>query len=545
MSSRPGRHTVVIAAAPGTSEPGECSFVERPDPERPGFLTYADLVSAADCARIDDDAYSAARTWHRRADGSDRFVADGIPFGAATEYATTIALVRYYRAKLVLERLAARCGGEVELRAVGQEWSHAAHALGLTIRLIETGRAVGVPIGLQHATLAERALARVGLRLPNEPAVALVGAPRWFIPYHQAVAGSWATHLVDPGLRVLIAQLRRRRDYSAEWLAEASAPEFGSELVFEPGDHELWPVLSPVVRPLLARLAALARAGAEAVASGVRVAVTTQDVLPATRAYLLGFAAAGGRVVTLEHGIAGSFRHQVWSVAHRLGVWGEPQARYHAERQPGDLQISSVGSARMARFWARAEEKAPRSRWDVLFFGQPTSALSAGNWSADEVRALHLVKDYARRRPGRRIAMKVHPAATSYGGLVPGRGDIQQLTGDALSLIRSASVVAVATSTAGLEAMAAGVPVVELRPGGPVGLPSFIAQSGATAVAKTEDQFEDAAEMLLTGGHERAAAIARGREYALEFVVGIDQPGSSEARLHSVIAAEWGVVGPS
>ena len=540
MSFPPGSRRIVVS----TDDPhgvlqGDCVFVERPGEAASGFLTYGDLLTAADCASIDDQAYADARAWYRLPDGSDRFYVDGIAYGAATEYAVTEALVRYYRARTVLERLSRGSDAEeVELRALGTEWQLAADALGLRFTATEAGLYRRSPSGLASATLPERLLSRLRHRSPRPGAVVLMGAPRWSIPYYRLIARSWGVHLVDPGLRVLAWQLSRAAADSAEWLSDAERNVTREASVAGMPEGGLPPILAAAVHPLLGGLPAWVRAGAHAALGGARVAVAPQDTLPATRAYLIGFKAGGGRIVTLEHGVAGSFRNQIHSVANILAIWGASQERYHRQRQPMGLRFELVGSARMSSFWAIGGRPSRGRRWDLLFFAQPTTALSAGSWPADEARAIRLVEEYARRNPRRRVALKLHPATLTYGGLVPADSPVERVRGDALNLISSAKVVVVVTSTAGIEAMAAGVPVLELRPTGPVGEPSFISQSGATAVARTYEQFEAGAGLLLTNGAERARAARTGREYAYEFVRGIDQPGLSERLLCDLVASE-------
>lgn len=493
-------------------------------------LSFSDLLGANECAAIDEAAYGTARNWYRTADGSHAVLIDRIPVGRAIEYPVTIALVRYLRAKAVLRKLVQLGAETLDLRGVGWEWGFAADAMELRY-VGNTMDELAPSRGALTPSRVERLLAAVIARGRSTPRVALVGAPSWVIPYLRAFKQSYPVHLVEPGLRALLAAATRL-DTSHEWLPQRIHPEAAELPVGLTADVDR--VVRHVAARLRPALAAGAAAGLEA-AARVRLAVAAQDVLPAERSYLLGLIEGGCRVFTLEHGIGGSYRHQVWSIAHRLGTWGQPQAAYHQPRQPEGLQIVSVGSARMEDFWHLAQGH-QRPRWDILFFEQPAPALSAGSWDSDHVRASQLLDELPGRMPGLRIARKSHPSSRRPPTVI---GRASELTEDATRILPAARCVVVVTSTAGLEAMAAGIPVIQIAPRGPVGLPSFLTQSGAAAVVETAQQLEEAVRKILEDAAYRQRMVARGRDYAAEFVTGIETAGSSAKRVGRLVIEDW------
>jgi hypothetical protein len=269
------------------------------------------------------------------------------------------------------------------------------------------------------------------------------------------------------------------------------------------------------------------------------VAVAAQDVLPPERAFLLGLRAAGGSVITLEHGISGGYTEQVWSVANALAVWGEPQAAYHRVAGPPGLRVVPVG-------WPLLESSvalAPPTRddaWDLLHFSQPSADLSAGNWPESHLHALQMVEDYARQNPHQRVAIKLHPSSQANGFTAPSIRHAHIVTAKSLDLIRSARVVLVVSSTTGIEAMSLGRPVLQVRPRGYIG-PSefeFIGASGAARRVDSAAELAAAMGQLLTDGLAYRDAVERGRAYARSFIEGFGQSGTAVRRL-AELAAEF------
>ena len=142
---------------------------------------------------------------------------------------------------------------------------------------------------------------------------------------------------------------------------------------------------------------------------------------------MLGALAAGGRAITLEHGISGMHREQVHSVATILGAWGEPQRRYHESAGPAGLTVVSLGWPRLAN---RRPASAQETQFDILFFGQPAVSLSAGAWPEDMVNAARIVGAYAGSHPHRRVAWKPHPASARYGGAADPGPSVTRVSGN-------------------------------------------------------------------------------------------------------------------
>jgi hypothetical protein len=337
--------------------------------------------------------------------------------------------------------------------------------------------------------------------------------------------------VVNPGARLLLAGLAHRRRIRTTWLADAAHGGHGrtaAELpaTSDPGDAVVRSAFIADL-PKLAGWAALGRA------VRARVAVAAQDVTPAARSALLGFKSGGGRVVTLEHGISGGYAEQIHSIADHLAVWGPIQATYHRDAGPPSIDVVEVGWPRLQAATAHPPEKNPRV--DLAFFGQPATPLSAGSWPEDALRSRAIVEGYAERHPNRRVAVKPHPATRDYHSAEIVHASATVASGDSLSIIRDARLVAAATSTTALEAMALGRPVIRLANRGFIGPVDFLRDSGAVVSADDGETFEAAAEELLSSPTAYRRAVELGRAYAAAFVTGLDRPGSAEDRLVGLV----------
>ena len=207
------------------------------------------------------------------------------------------------------------------------------------------------------------------------------------------------------------------RRTAGTWLAQGAGDGkgIGPDDGLDPSDP--WSGLRSTSSQVTPSLVAWAEAGRRAGGRGV-VAVATQDVAPPARAFLLGVRAAGGRVLTLEHGISGAYAHQIHSVADALGTWEEPQAIYHRQVGPAGLNAEAIGWPRLEDHYAACDLETPAA-WDLVFFSQPAAALSSANWPEDSLMALRIVESYAEAHPERRVAIKLHPATAAYGFAAP------------------------------------------------------------------------------------------------------------------------------
>jgi hypothetical protein len=534
---------LVVARTATVVAKGERAFVELAIPGG-SWTTYSDMLGPDDCAAIDREAYHRARTWFRQANGgssasggSDPTEVDGASLGRAYELRATGILVAYLRARTVLTRLGRSPGPTVEIREAGEEWALAARSLGLAV---SDGSRIGRPIGavipdsaVRHPGRLGRALGAAGRFLaPPAEDVVLSESPRWAVPYHDAILRRWSALAVSPGPRLLLTALARRERVGSVWLADVRPHDrwrAGFDLAesSEPGDVILRSSFIADV-PALTGWAALGHS------LRGRVAVAAQDVTPAARSVLLGLQARGGRVITLEHGISGGYAEQVHSIADHLAVWGPIQAAYHRNAGPSSMDVVDMGWPRLqvAGGAPPPDEAAPV---DVAFFDQPATPLSAGSWPEDSLKGHEIVERYADRNPGRRIVVKHHPAARHYRATEVVHRRASEATGDSLSIIRGARVVAAATSTTALEAMTIGRPVIRLVNRGYIGPVDFLRDSGAVVSAADDRAFEAAAEELLSSPAAYRRAAGRGREYAAAFVSGLDEPGAAEGRLVSLV----------
>lgn len=514
----------LVTRAPSGIE-ARTTFVEVTDTEQ-GKLSYSAVLDAQRCEEIDRRAYGMARAWYLQG-GTDLTEIDGVSLGRAFELPATTMLVRLFRATAVLEAIGG--SGPIALAGVGAEWESAARELGRPfIRLVdETGpSSLAVPDPMSTPPGAvQRMLARLASGSRSHREVAFLGSPRWAAPYLHALPAR-DLEVINPGLRALLASIRSPRRPSFWWPSDALAAT--APAVDPGGGPEILRAALSAVSP---RMAALAMAPAM---RRRRVMIATEDVSPSARIAVLATLAAGGRAITLEHGMSGAYREQIHSVATVLGTWGEPQAQYHRAAGAPQRTIIPIGWPRLA-----TRDLVPEGHpsLDLLYFGQPVPALSAGNWPEDGVNAARMVGSYADRHPDRRVAWKPHPASNAYGGAHdPGPG-VRRVAGDSLDLIARSRIVAVTSSTTALEAMVLGRPVIQLPSLGQTGGPDFVRESGAATPVASQAEFDDAAERLLQDQAAQRRAIEAGRAYLAGFISGFSVAGHAERRLAEVVRA--------
>lgn len=530
---------LVIAKTAAVVARDERAFIESAQPGA-SWMTYSDILGPEDCSTIDREAYQRARTWYRSERGdSDLTEVSGASLGRAYELRSTAIFVAYLRARTVLTRLAEQNVGiaRVQIRDAGEEWVTAARSLGIGV---DDGSRIGRPLisivpdpGGQRPRNFGRILSMVGRRLqPSAVDIVLSESPRWAAAYQSSLLRRWPAIALNPRPGLILSELLRRRRLSVMWLGDSAPDNVGRQVIDlplspDPGEAILRSSFI-VDLPRLAGWAALGHA------LEPRVTVATQDVTPAVRSVLLGFQAAGGRIVTLEHGISGGYAEQVHSIADHLGTWGSIQAAYHRLAGPPSIHVVELGWPRLEA--AAADHRAGYDRKvDVAFFSQPPTPLSAGSWPEDALRSHAIVECYADRHPNRCVAVKFHPATRAYHATEAVHARAVVVSGDSLSIIRRARVVAAATSTTALEAMAIGRPVVRLVNRGYIGSTDFLRDSGAVVSVANADEFESAAEELLSSPSAYRRAVELGRAYAAAFVIGLNSPGFAEDRLVELV----------
>jgi hypothetical protein len=529
---------LVVAGTADAVMKGERAFAEWTVPTDT-LTSFSDVLDADDCAAIDGEAYRRARTWYRaEGTGIDPTEIDGASLGRAYELRATAMLVACLRARLVLTRLIGRTHGvSVEIRGAGEEWAIAARGLGHSIaegsRIGRSLAAIVPDSGVLGPSRLGRVLtAARRFTAPASVDLVLSESPRWAAAYHDVLLGRWPAIAVNPGPRLQLNAIAHRWRLGSTWLADTAHDAHARSVVdlaesSDPDDESLRSSFIADL-PQLAGWATLGRS------FGARVAVAAQDVTPAARSVLLGFQAGGGRVITLEHGLSGGYTEQVHSVADHLAAWGPVQAAYHRDAGPSSIDVVEVGWPRLQAAVARNQEQAD-PRVDIAFFDQPPTPLSAGSWPEDALTNHAIVERYAERHPSRQVAVKLHPASSFYHAKAVAHDRAVVVSGDSLSLIRNARIVAAATSTTALEAMAIGRPVIRLVNRGYIGPVDFLRDSGALVSAGDAEAFEAAVELLLSDRSAYRQAVESGRAYASAFVIGLDQPGSAEARLVGLV----------
>jgi hypothetical protein len=532
----------VIAHSADLVATGERAFVLQLGDPAPDRLTYSSLLSAHECGSIDLGAYHDARSWYVN-DGRDTTVVEGVSLGRAFEYGATETLVRHYRAEVVLRKLLADSPDRtVRLRGVGDEWWTMARAIGAE-PISEGPGVIPSPATGAHPLPPSRsrrlAAQLASLRPPKHPWLVLVGSPVWAGPYHRRLLRHTSAQLVNPSRRVLLYAIGQRAKITSMWLTDLDQhrrPPTPTNLAVTSAGQEPLRAVAARFQLLQASMASWAESGRCVGESGV-VAVATQDVLPPERAFLLGLRAAGGRVITLEHGLSGSYMEQVSSVADVLAAWGEPQAAYHRAAGPPGLRVVALGWPRLESSAALAPP-AGNDAWDLLHFSAPSADLSAADWPEAYINALQMVEGYARQYPHRRVAIKLHPSSPALGFGLPPIRYARLVTAESLALIRSARVVLVVGSTTGIEAMSLGRPVLQVLPRSYTGRTEFefIGASGAARPVVSVDELAAAMERLLSDGSDYGDAVDRGRAYARSFIRGFGQPGGAVRRLAELVA---------
>lgn len=520
---------LVLALSPDLVLPGERAFVERLETARDGMFSYSAVLTSEDCRELDESAYADARTWYRTPEGTDRTIHDGTSLGRAFEYVATTELIRLYRARRVLERLQTEAPIiRVTLRGVNHEWAFAARELGVSIQAdgpLGSGPLPGTRITAPR--LYQRTAAGLLSLAARSPRVGLIGARAWAVSYGAAITARWPLEAVEPGPRFVLGMAQSRRSMRSRWLSDAPSGADRASIV---PVTDTMPFLASTFDQYAPEMAAASALGMDS-ARRYPVAVACEDVVPPIRAFLLGFRNAGGRVLTLEHGISGAFSDQIHSVADVLGVWGEPHRRYHSSLAPPGVTVSVLG-------WPRLEGMKPPVRsdvhWDAVFFAQPTQDLACGSWPERVLSARSMVERYAASHPSRRVAIKPHPSSEAYGWTQTQAVRAHVISGNSLDILRKTRVAILELSTTGIEAMALGIPVVQVGSDIGLGGTEFISESGAPK-ATDVTELSDAVEHLLTDPSAREGSRARGRAYAEIFVDSLMTPGTAAQRLTEIV----------
>jgi hypothetical protein len=372
--------------------------------------------------------------------------------------------------------------------------------------------------------LIERLLSRKSLAAQQ----VLIHPTSWVMSDYVSLARRAPSIIIEPGRRLpVLLAARGQRHVLHRVTGATEPPEILRALA---RSHDLSDVIEGVVTQI-GGIAAGAAADVRRLTRGGRIAVTTEDASPILRSAVLAARSEGLRTISLEHGISGSLRHQVESIANVLGVWGKPHLEYHRPRQ-SRTSVEIIGATRMEQLWCL--RRSSRRDLDAVFFAQPAPTLSAANWPEDQIQAVRWIEEVARIHPNWRIAVKPHPAAEAYGSALTSTSKLPRLRETSREILRRTKVAIVVTSTAGAEAQAEGIPVIQVVGESPMDEPSLLI--GGTQPVSDGEGLNDALGELLGNPAALATASREARDHARHLVSQIDRPGSALRRLEELVS---------
>jgi len=242
---------------------------------------------------------------------------------------------------------------------------------------------------------------------------------------------------------------------------------------------------------------------------------------------------AGLKSIAIQHGLFIGYVYRSLPT-DRIIVWGRLPREFWLAQGCSTEQVISVGGFGHENWPDVAKyfqvETATDRRPTVLVLGQNPAWFMSPQLRRESLRA---VFDAATRLKSLRFVIKVHPGETpgSYEKEVQvrGLGNVEIYTsGDLLDFLRPAQVVVSIFSTAGLEAMLVGVPVIVLNP---VPEPSLAPYAPATVIAGDGPALAQAIDRILMDAQYRDMLISSGREYAAAYIGPLDGKAATRAGL--------------
>ena len=273
---------------------------------------------------------------------------------------------------------------------------------------------------------------------------------------------------------------------------------------FQPDGLPLWPLAEPILAELFERrfteLADLCQR-LVGVLNRVRpnLVIVPQDVHDAPRLLVMLAQAAGIPTLATEHGIIANYPYRVRPLADRIAVWGRGDIAYYLRHGYAPDRITVIGQPVLERLWAarapladaaapgQTDRATPRSRppgRDPVRRPALCAALR-GNSPVEVVDLIGLVIDACRGRPDWRLIVKLHP-------LMDG-SELAQLdtTGANVTIARWAAstpcwptqILITWSSTAGLEGLVMGKPLISLQIPGKADYVPYVAEGAALGAA--------------------------------------------------------------
>jgi glycosyltransferase involved in cell wall biosynthesis len=237
--------------------------------------------------------------------------------------------------------------------------------------------------------------------------------------------------------------------------------------------------------------------------------------------------------IALQHGLF--LGHVYRSVAtDRMIVWGRTPRDFWLERGCSPERITEAGGFGHGK-WSRPQQRHTAARPTVLYLGQNPATFISPALYRSSIAAL---SEAARRLPNVQFVIRPHPAesAAPYEVMVGSSGlpNAVLRRDDALTtVLRDSDVVVTLISTAGLEAMLLGTPVIVLNPSPEPSLAPF---ADATLVARDGEQLADGVQRILSDANARAAVTSAGRAYADAYFGALDGAATRAAATVEALA---------
>ncbi len=570
--------------------------VPQPWRDRFPCVTYEHFLSEADFDAVDQHALALAQSWYV-VDGVDVTADEAnISLGKLVEYDVVIPWVAALKHLAIIEAILAR-KGEVtfvccdRLSLIGRALNafSARHPLNVvwqtgqdeppapaqshdrTSALTDRVRP-WLRLALQSVLISLTAVRR-GLirRREAKPSVLFYSSFHQYLDYlkgivaadcanvfvYNPVVRSW-NELLSLKVNLLLDRPPLSKPgtaaaWRARWTALQAQPQFSAR--FETGGLPLWPLAEPILAELFekrfAKLADLRRRVA-AVLRRCRPAlvVVPQDVRDTPRLLVMLAQAAGIPTLATEHGIIANYPHRVLPIAARIALWGQGDIAYYQRHGYARERFAVIGQPVLERLWAARSDTPvcgaavadearhpPKDRPQlILFAAQPYVPISARNSPVEIAELIQLVVAACRKRSDWQLVLKLHSSMDGSELAHVNTSGVNlriERTGSIYALLAEADVLVTWSSTAGLEGLVMGKPLIVLQVPGKTDYVPYVTE-GAALGATTPVELTEAIEQVLahagSGADDTATRRASAAAFIRDHVETIDDLGSAQRR---------------
>lgn len=349
---------------------------------------------------------------------------------------------------------------------------------------------------------------------------------------------------------------RMAATWRARWGGLRVQPGFVAR--FQPNGLPLWPLAEPILAELFEqRFVGLEnlRQRLSAVLRRCRpdLVIVPQDVHDTPRLLVMLAQAAGIPTLATEHGIIANYPYRVRPLADRIALWGRGDIAYYLRHGYQPDRFAVIGQPVLERLWAGAQAtRRPPSAGNapeeaeapavgkpavILYAAQPYVPLSARNSPVEVVDLIGLVLDACRGRPEWQLVIKLH-------SLMDG-GELTHLStadvnvriaraGSIYTMLAEADVLVTWSSTAGLEGLVMGKPLIVLQVPGKADYVPYVA-AGAALGAATPTELAQAIERVLSGADNTTTRREQVMAFINEHVETVNDHGSAASRFVKLV----------